>query len=105
MIRKQVLDTATEYVCKDRQATHGKPENTFANHAALWSVYLTGVTGVPIQLQPHQVAHMMVLFKVGRSMANPENLENYIDAAGYSACGAELAQNLEALEEMMEAKV
>jgi len=39
--RQQILEEAIEYVCKDRQADHGKPENTFHTHAELWMLRLT----------------------------------------------------------------
>ena len=90
-IREQVLNTAKTYVTKDRQATHGKPESSFSNHALLWTAYLQA-KGYDISLTEVDVADMMILFKVGRSINNPTNLENWIDKAGYAACGAEVAK-------------
>jgi len=84
-VRGEVLDAAKELVCKSRQDQHGNPENTFADIAGLWSSYL----GQPIK--PDQVAWMMVLFKAARAKHNPENMDNPIDAAGYSALAGELS--------------
>ena len=88
MKRSQVLDTAKEYVCKGREETHGKPEDTFATIAEFWSIYLD------VRLEAHDVAAMMALLKLARVKANFENDDNWVDLAGYSACGAELAEAL-----------
>lgn len=83
MKRAEVLDTAKAHVTKDRQNTYGKPEDHFAEVAAMWSVYLG------IALEPHQVAAMMCLLKVCRSKTSPDHADNWVDLAGYAACGAE----------------
>lgn len=84
-IREAVLRTAIKYVTKDRQADHGKPENTFGLIAELWSAYLQA------KVEPHDVAMLMALLKIARQQGNPGNIDNYIDLAGYAACAAELA--------------
>jgi hypothetical protein len=83
--RQQTLEQATACVMKDRQATHGKPENSFALIAKFWSAYLG------IEIMPHQVAELMILLKVARAKINAINEDNRVDIAGYSACAAELA--------------
>lgn len=86
MKRAEILDTAKEYVTQDRQATHGKPENTFGLIAAYWSAHLdTKITAV-------DVCAMMGLLKLARAKQNPANSDNWIDLAGYSACAGELAE-------------
>lgn len=85
MTRKETLDKAAECVLKDRQVTHGPPENSFADIAAFWSAYLN------IKIAPYQVAMMMTLLKVARSKTSPMHEDHYVDAAGYSAIAAELA--------------
>lgn len=84
--RAHILDTAKEYVTKDRQATHGKPEGTFGLIASYWSAHLGQ------EITATDVASMMVLLKLARAKANPGNADNWIDAAGYAACAGELAQ-------------
>lgn len=83
--RAGVLHAAEKIVTRDRQATHGKPEDSFAQIAQLWSAYL----GVPVQ--PHDVAALMALLKLARIRENPKHADNWIDLAGYAACGAEVA--------------
>jgi hypothetical protein len=83
--RSDVLLTAERLVNGDRDQTHGSPLVTFGRIAALWSAYL-GVT-----VAPTDVSALMILFKMARQQANPGYADNWIDAAGYAACGAELS--------------
>lgn len=83
MTRKELLEKAIE-ATTERGQEYGKPEDNFATIARLWRVYLD----TPINA--HDVAMMMVLFKVARSKANPEHTDNLTDIAGYAACAAEL---------------
>lgn len=85
MKRDEILATASEFVTRDRNATHGAPENTFGRIAAFWSAHLDH----PVSAT--DVAAMMVLLKLARISANPAHADNWIDAAGYAACGGELA--------------
>lgn len=83
MTRKELLETALK-ATTERGQEYGKPEDNFATIARLWRVYLD----TPINA--HDVAMMMVLFKVARSKANPGHTDNLVDIAGYAACAAEL---------------
>lgn len=82
--RAEVLDTAKEYVTKDRAADHGDMEDNFKTIAIYWSVHLG------VEVLPHDVGTMMLLLKAARAKSNPKHADNYIDAAGYAACAAEL---------------
>lgn len=84
--RAQILDKAKEYVTKDRNATHGEPEDTFGVIAGLWSAYLGA------EVSPADVCNLMVLLKVARAKANPLHDDSFVDIAGYAACGAEVAK-------------
>ena len=83
--RAEFLETVRNFVCKDRNVTHGDAEDNFRIIAQLWEIYLQGTT--PQSLNSTDVAIMMCLFKVARLMANPKNMENWHDLAGYAACG------------------
>ena len=63
MKRKEILESAIQTVCADRQNQYGEPENTFTDIAKLWSVYL-GRT-----VSAEDVALMMVLLKIARMKA------------------------------------
>ena len=83
--RGGLLDRAKEIVTNDRQNTHGQPEDSFRRIADLWSGYLT------VGVHEQDVAVMMALVKVARIMENPQHADNWIDGAGYFACGGEVA--------------
>ena len=85
LTRAEVLDTAKEYVTKDRAADHGDMEDNFKTIAIYWSVHLN------CEVLPHDVGTMMMLLKAARAKSNPSRADNYIDAAGYAACAAECA--------------
>ena len=91
--RSGILDTAKQYVTKDRDAQHGDMEDNFEMIAELWEIYL-GVT-----VYSADVAAMMTLLKIARSRSNPMNLDNWIDSCGYMACGGEIISRLEAEED------
>ena len=82
--RADILDTAKEYVTKDRAAQHGDMEDNFTRIAEYWSVHLD----TPVY--PDDVAVMMTLLKVARIKSNHEHPDNWVDGAGYMACGGEL---------------
>ena len=83
--RTGILNQAEQYVSVDRAATHGDMEDNFEAIATFWSTYL-GTT-----VFSHDVGAMMALLKIARLKANPTNADNWIDTAGYMACGGELA--------------
>ena len=84
MTRKEILEAARQCVCGDREEDYGSPENNFARIAGLWSAYL----GVPIRVW--DVASMLALLKIGRIGGGQVKLDNWIDLAGYAACGGEI---------------
>lgn len=85
MKRAEILDTAKEIVTKDRTATHGAPENSFALIAEFWASYLGA------KVNSTDVAIMMTLLKVARLAQNPDHADSWVDGAGYFACGGEIA--------------
>jgi hypothetical protein len=86
MKRADILATASEYVSIDRAATHGDAEDNFRRVAALWNAYM-GVDTISTA----DVAVMLALLKVARIKSNPQHADNWIDIAGYAACGGEIA--------------
>lgn len=85
MNRSQILDTAKEYVTKDRADTHGDAESNFGLIAAYWSAHLN------VSIRAHDVAVMMTLMKLARARSNPKHTDNWVDGCGYLACGGEIA--------------
>ena len=83
--RADILDTAKEYVTKDRAADHGDMESNLTTIAEYWGIHLG------MRISPHDVGAMMTLLKVARIKSNPKHPDNWVDGAGYMACGGELA--------------
>lgn len=86
MIREQILETAIKTVCQDRQDRYGAVENNFQMIADFWSTYLNvSVTAV-------DVAMMMGMLKIARIRTGKFTQDNFVDLAGYAACGAEVVE-------------
>ena len=83
--RGDILDTAKQYITKDRAEEHGDLDSNFTTIAAYWSTHLNTAVSAT------DVAVMMNLVKIARIKSNPTNMDNWIDGCGYLACGAELA--------------
>ena len=85
--RSGILNQAEQYVIKDRAADHGDMEDNFQRISDLWTAYL----GFDLIITSKDVAVMMTLLKIARIKSNPQNSDNWIDGAGYLACGGEIA--------------
>lgn len=84
MRRKDILTAAEKCVCTDRQTQYGSPEYSFRLIADFWNKYL-GVSNI----KPRDVAAMLALLKIAR-IRNGVKDDNWIDLAGYAACGGEI---------------
>lgn len=84
--RVAVLNEASALITGDRNQTYGSPTENFANTAALWNVQIGHKLNAP--LTAADVAQLMVQLKMARMIAQPKR-DNYVDAAGYLACGWE----------------
>lgn len=88
----------------DRNKTYGSPFDNLDNTATLWSAYLHAkyrgqtVDEVQLQLTAEDVAHMMQLLKMARTIAPGYHADNYIDNATYGAIAGECRQTLEDLK-------
>lgn len=93
MTRDEVLNAAKQCVCHDRNEQYGSPEDNFKTIAYLWTDYLNAgnaLRGVGICLRAKDVAVMMILLKVARIATGSGSQDNWIDLAGYAACGGEI---------------
>ena len=87
--RKSVLDDAEKCVCGDRENEYGSPEDNFRTIANLWIDYLSAKADV-LDIEPHDVAAMLALLKIARIASGHGKADNWIDLAGYAACGGEI---------------
>ena len=85
MNRPEVLDTAKKCVCGQREQDYGSPENNFQIIADLWSAYYGQ------KFTALDVSMMMTLLKIARIRTGTATEDSFVDAAGYVACGGEIA--------------
>ena len=95
----EIATKAAELVGGERDRQHGDKTVNFENIATLWTAYLCargllyfdGPSGETATLEPLDVAQMMTLMKIARTMSGEHNPDDYIDGAGYQACAGEIA--------------
>ena len=85
LTREEVLATALRCVCGNREQDYGSPERNFEVIASFWNTYLAIDT-----IKPKDVAAMLGLLKIARIGSGHAKADNWIDLAGYAACGGEL---------------
>ena len=85
MTRKEILETAAKCVVGDREEDYGSPEQKFDRIAAFWNTYL-GVATITAK----DVAAMLALLKIARIATGHAKNDNWVDLAGYAACGGEI---------------
>ena len=91
-MKSEILEAAAHCVNGDRDEQYGKPENSFLTIARLWSDYLNASDvndGVTIVIKAHDVAAMLALMKIARIASGIYKADNWVDLAGYAACGGE----------------
>ena len=86
--REDVLKTAVQMVTGSRQDDYGTPENNFVRIADLWRAYLGAKPAASINAV--DVAAMLALLKIARIASGHGKRDNWVDLAGYAACGGEI---------------
>lgn len=89
MKRKEILESALKCVNGDREQTYGNPEYNFERIAMLWNAYLEGMRIIT----PADVAALLALMKIARIRSGNYKDDNWVDLAGYAACGGEIQDN------------
>ena len=85
MTRKEMLTETEKCVCTDRETQYGSPESSFSKIADLWTAY-SGREYTPLD-----VTMYLALLKVARIATGQIKDDNFVDLAGYAACGCEIA--------------
>ena len=87
-IRETILDDAKQAVCQDRNAEYGEPIDNLSRWAkAANALGYRGPAGR--DLKPHDMAVLMGLGKLARSVESAGKADTWIDLAGYAAIGYE----------------
>lgn len=88
MKRTEILDAAKRCICGDREQDYGSPEDSFKTIANLWNAYLGD--GLAVCIDAKDVAAMLALLKIARIASGHAKEDNWVDLAGYAACGGEI---------------
>lgn len=95
--RENLLNRARDIVNGERDVTYGAPEDSFGTIAELWQSYLSArQERIERQdtrerdLGADDVAIMLALIKIARmATGGTGHSDNWVDLAGYAACGFE----------------
>jgi hypothetical protein len=87
MNRNEILETARNLINGERAEQYG---NAYLNHARIAALWTTYIRSKPDDLTPVDVAMMLVLMKVARSIETPKD-DSFVDIAGYSALAGEMS--------------
>lgn len=85
--RAQLLDEAKDLITGDRNNHYGPPHEDFQRTANIMSSLGFEFDELPIQA--HHVAMIMATVKLSRMTWSPDKKDNWVDLAGYAACGWE----------------
>lgn len=89
--RKAILDQAIACVTRDRQNTYGDAEDNFSDIAELANVLLS--RKLREKLSATDVAVFCCCIKMARIKSSPNHADNWVDLAGYAACGGGIEAN------------
>lgn len=96
MTREEILKEALACVTGEREQQYGSPEDNFAVIADLWMVYLKNrcvSSNADVFVAADDVAAMMALLKIARISSGVDKVDNWVDLAGYAACGGAIQSN------------
>ena len=88
----EILEKTKKLVSESRHDKHGDKVINHENIGRLWNAYLANKFKLNLNLLPEDVANLMTLLKIARTQAGKHNLDDYIDACGYSAIAGEIAE-------------
>lgn len=86
---KSVLEEAHDLVNGDRQQSYGAASESFERIADFWHAYLKTKLKDTEHISAKDVASMMILMKVSRSVTSDKR-DNWVDIAGYAELGSKL---------------
>ena len=93
----KILEQTKKLVSKDREDKHGDKVINHENISRLWTGYLQNKTKLNITILPEDVANLMTLLKIARTQAGKFNIDDYVDACGYSAIAGEISSKRQQL--------
>jgi hypothetical protein len=91
--RSVLLQEADGLVTGDRNQSYGSPTENFQNTADIWTIQIKHLLKDDARLTAAHVAQLMMSLKLARLIAHPKR-DNYVDIAGYAACGWECEEEV-----------
>lgn len=93
--RVKILLEAAEVTHGDRDVAYGDPLDNHTFIADLWNVYLIHAARVrgDAVVRPDDVALLMALVKIARSVVSPGKRDHYVDGACYFAIAGEIVDD------------
>jgi hypothetical protein len=92
-VRTELLAEAETLVNGERDNQYGDPRDDFRKTAGMWDIYLKAVYKERSTLLPHDVAALLCMLKISRIAWSPDKRDNWVDLAGYAACGWDCAEH------------
>lgn len=89
--RRGILESAANCTLRDRDNVYGSPEDNFQVVADFWTTLFGPLLKPGARIQAYHVALAEDLLKTARLMQTPDHEDGWVDKAGYSACGGEVA--------------
>ncbi len=90
-VRREVLDEAGRLIAGPRNETHGDYTQEARRIGAMWAALLN----LPEPIPPRVVAAMMVALKMARATTGRVQIDDWVDACGYAALGAQIDVDLD----------
>lgn len=90
MKKEDILEKAKNIITGERQNAYGEVEDNFQTIANLFNAYLKSKANCKSEITAQDVAVMMILVKVARISSGHHKDDNWIDIAGYAACGGSI---------------
>lgn len=88
--RLEILASASEAICGDRDLQYGPPAQNMATTAEMMSAFLRGRKKLSADLDAYDAAMLLALVKIARAAHKPKD-DNSVDGAGYLAIAAEVS--------------
>ena len=82
--RDEILEIAKTIISGDRHEDYGNASDSFDRIAKMWTAYLD------VAVSPMDVANMMMLLKMSRSLTSPDKADTWVDICGYAALAGEM---------------
>lgn len=85
--RQKLLQETESLVSGDRNNQYGPPHQDFSRTAGMLNALGFRLNGEP--LRAHNIAMILSSVKLSRLVWSPDKRDNWVDLAGYAACGWE----------------